>query len=105
MKKPNVQDMVKELAEKFIDDELDNMLSVSNKVNQEPGKFILSRYPGGIYSFLTVNGDLSVKYLKDHMPVELVKKLTNKHYDSFIRMVDEGVNKQFRWYLESSVAA
>lgn len=103
--KVNIQELVEELAESFVNDEVANMISVSSKLKQRPASFIESNYPGGIYSFLTVNGDVSVRYLKDHMDSDLFRKLTNKHYDSFIKMVDVGVNKQFRWYLEERSAA
>ena len=103
--KINLQELVEEMAERFIDEELSNMLSVSTKLNQEPSNFIEKNYPGGIYSFLTVNGDVSVKYLKDHMEYDHFRKLNNKHFDSFIRMVDSGVNRQFRWYLNDKAAA
>lgn len=95
----DIQKIVEELAEKFIDEELSNMLSVSSKLNLEPGRFIEKNYPGGIYSFLTVNGDVSVSYIKDNLDRDIFRKLTNKHFDSFIRMVDSGVNRQFKGYL------
>lgn len=101
----NVQELVEEAAEEFINEELANMISVSSKLKQAPADFIQTNYPGGIYSFLTVNGDISVKYLKEHIPTDFFRKLNNKHFDSFIKMVDVGVNRQFRWYTNSSSAA
>lgn len=105
VQKIRVQESVEECVEQFIYDEIRNIRSVSQRMEVPLHEFITRNYPGSTYSFLHVNGDVSLKYIKDNIDRDLHQSITNRHLDSFIKNVDVGMNKFFDLVLNEAWAA
>jgi len=100
-----IHENINEHVDLFVKQEIINIRSVSSRMGLAEAAFIAENFPGATYSFVTVNGDLSKRFLEDNMDQRVFKSLNNRHLDSFIRNVDEKMNRYFYEVLLRAEAA
>lgn len=77
------------LAETFCKQEIKNFESVARKMGMALRDFIFSYLPDRQYCFITMNTDISRTYMLKHLQY----CPTNKEQDSFIKQVNNEMNR------------
>lgn len=87
----SLKNHLSDLALIFSETEKKNIISVSEKKRIPLAMFIKEHIPYG-YSYLAINGEVDMKFLKFHLSKEELRKLNPKLIEHFIKCVNDKVN-------------
>lgn len=87
----NRGECVERLVDIFVQLEMENLQSLMRKNSYTPRDLTQNLMPGA-YCLITMNGDITSKFFKDHLDYPVLKSLNNRDKDSFVKQVNKKMN-------------